>query len=383
MQTPESFFRSTAIALALLGIGCATPTPVDKVDSRDIRVEPVLATGPRTGEPASGPADPIPQWAATPLLSPGDRIQIEIADGENFNGRYEVDVDGALKLPYLEPLAVAGQSVRHLEVALAGALTEAELFKPSRLRVSARVHEWSHIQVNVSGAVFNPGRVTINARRAEDRALKQHLASGDFPSERLLAAALRAAGGVRPDAAIDRIQLLRNGRKLELDYRGPLLGRASPQVPLTNGDVIYVPESGRFDQGLLTISPITPPGIRVFLSNLTVPAFGNAASAVSQHSTSLPYGSSLLTAAVAANCVGGIRSTNAPRFVVLVRSQARPDTQQVIRRPVEDLIDAPADADNNPPLQPDDSISCYDSGVTTVRDIMRTFYDILLPFSLM
>ncbi len=66
-----------------------------------------------------------------------------------------------------------------------------------------------------------------------------------------------------------------------------------------------------------------------------------------------------------------------------MRSDARPDTNQVIERQVEDLVAAPGDDENNPPLQPNDSVSCYDSGVTTMRDIMRTFYEFLLPFSLM
>ncbi|MDH3538162.1 MAG: polysaccharide biosynthesis/export family protein, partial [Gammaproteobacteria bacterium] len=141
-------------------------------------------------------------------MSPGDRLQIDIVDGEPFNGRYEVDVDGALKLPYLPPLPVAGIDVAKLEENLSSTLVRAEYFKPERIKVSVRVHEWSHAQVYVSGEVFNPGQVTINARNSEERALKQHLANGDFPSERLLDAALRAAGGVRPGAAIDRIQLL-------------------------------------------------------------------------------------------------------------------------------------------------------------------------------
>lgn len=383
MQLSEYLFKLSVAVLILLGGGCTTSIPAPDAGHRDNRAAATVPLIRASGDLESHSPRPVPAWAQIPLISPGDRLRIEIADGDHFNGRYEIDMDGALKLPYLAPLKVVGRNIGQIEEALSHALIEAEFFKPQRIRISARVHEWSHVQVNVSGAVFNPGRVTINARRAEERALKQHLVNGDFPSERLLAAALRAAGGVRPDAAIDRIQLLRNGRKLEFDYRGVLLGHPSPQVPLMSGDTVHVPETGWFDQRLLTTSSITPPGIRVFLSNLTVPAFGNAASAVGQHATSLPYGSRLLTAAVTANCVGGIRSTNASRQVVLVRSDARPDTNQVIERQVEDLVAAPGDDENNPPLQPNDSVSCYDSGVTTMRDIMRTFYEFLLPFSLM
>lgn len=383
MRAPEFIVRIPIVTAALLVCGCAATIGNDRAARDPGRLAILPSPNPVNAEALRLKAKPVPRWAHTPLLSPGDRLQIDIVDGDSFNGRYEVDVDGALKLPYLPPLPVAGIDVAELEKHLSSTLVKAEYFKPDRIRVSARVHEWSHVQVHVSGEVFNPGRVTINARNAEERALKQHLANGDFPSERLLDAALRAAGGVRPGAAVDRIQLLRGGRRLELDLRGLLDGHTSPQVPLASGDVIHVPGSGRFDPDLLALSPITPPGIRVFLSNLTLPAFSNAASAAGKHATSLPYGSRLLTAAVSANCVGGIRDTNAARYVVLVRNQESPGLEQVIERPVEDLIETPWDEAINPPLQPNDSISCFDSNVTSLRDLMRTFYEILLPFSLL
>lgn len=338
---------------------------------------------PDTHDPGGIEATDIPRWSENPPLSPGDRLQIHIVDGEGFNGRYELGMDGTLQLPHLPALAVAGGDARHAEAQIRTALVAADLFKPHRVRVSVRVHEWSHVQVHVSGAVFDPGMVTINVRNPEERALKDNLASGDFPSERMLAAALRAAGGIRPDAAVDQIRLIRNGRLRQLDYSGLLQGRRTLQVPLMSGDTIVVPGSGSYDAALVAPSAITPPGIRVFLSNLTVPAAGNALSAISKQSSSLPYGSRLLTATFSANCVGGVNSTNAARHVLLVRTNPLSGQQETIEQPISALLQAPYRHDLNPLLMPNDSIACYDSGVTSLRDIARTLADILLPFTLL
>ncbi len=225
--------------------------------------------------------------------------------------------------------------------------------------------------------------VSINVRSPEERALQKDRAAGDFPSERMLAAALRAAGGIRPDAAIERIQLVRDGKTLEVSYAGLMQGRRIPTIPLMSGDTIVVPSSDRFDPALVALSAITPPGIRVFLSNLTVPASGNALSAVSKDASSLPYGSRLLTAAFAANCVGGVNSTNAARHAVLVRTDPISGLEESLDRPIHQLLRTPHRDDINPLVMPNDAISCYDSGITNLRDIARSVVEILLPLSLL
>jgi polysaccharide export outer membrane protein len=383
-------------AVVLVATGC---TPVHKVHINDNTLA-VQNTGMELAY-GHGRADRVPplpvvsdaaapvalskphRWAQIPPLSPGDRLQIDIEDGETFSGRYEVDMDGTLQLPHLPALQVAGEDTAHAERAISNALVAAELFKAHLIRVSVRVHEWAHAQVHVSGAVFNPGMVSVNVRSAEERALKSHLASGDFASERMLAAALRSAGGVRPDAAVGDIRLIRNGKTRLVSYAGLAQGHAVAQIPLMSGDTIVVPSSGRFDPELVVPSAITPPGIRVFLSNLTVPATGNAISAVSKDASSLPYGSRLLTAAVSANCVGGVNSTSASRHAVLVRTDPLTGREEVLDRAIHDLLQTPHQDVINPFVMPNDSIACYDSGVTNLRDLARTLYEILLPLKIL
>ena len=66
---------------------------------------------------------------------------------------------------------------------------------------------------------------------------------------------------------------------------------------------------------------------------------------------------------------------------MLVRTNRLSGGTQTWDRPVEDLLRASDDA-NNPLLLEGDAVSCYVSGVTTLREVFRTITDILTPFYL-
>jgi len=317
-----------------------------------------------------------------PPLSPGDRVQIAVEDGEEFSGVFEVNLDGTLGLPLIPPVFAAGQGVREVEQMIRTSLVQEKLFKPDFLRLSIRPQQWAAIQVQVQGAVFDPGLVTINSRSAEDRNQQSTQWSGDSPTGRLLNAALLAAGGIRPDANISKVYLLRGTNQQIVDLSGVLAGNFLQLPALASGDRIYVPSTGGFNRNLVRTSQITPPGVRVFISNLTQPSNSNASSAIGKHTTSLPYGTRLLTAAISANCVGGSASSNSNRTAVLVSRNPISGETEVIERSLEHLLLHRNRDSVNPHIMPNDGIACYDSGVTNLREVGRTLTDILLPFSL-
>ncbi len=338
------------------------------------------------GESDNGMVLPPPSaeslgWPSNkPALSPGDRLQLRVENGEEFSGTYEVDVDGSINLPFLPPIQVAGRSLLHARQMVSDALVHAGYFRRDLLAVSLLVQEWSTVQVNVGGAVFAPGMVSINVRRAEDRALRSALVSGDFPSERFVSAALRSAGGVRPDADLSRILLIRQGQTMQIDLSGIPAGLGGDRQALISGDQLIVPSTGRFDEGLARPSAVTPPGIRVFMSNLTVPATDNSKSAINNFSSGLPYGTRFLSGLISANCVGGTSAVNSRRFGVLVTRNPLTGETEVIQRQIHQLLNEPEKEALNPHLMPNDGIACYDSGVTNLRDIGRTIADIISPF---
>ncbi len=315
-------------------------------------------------------------------LSPGDRVQVLVHDGEEFSNTYEVDLDGTLGLPIIQPVFVSGHTPAQAEELIAERLVQAGLFQKDFIRVSLRPQQWAAVQVQVQGAVFNQGLVTINSKAADERAQNSTQWSGNFSTGRLISAALMAAGGVRPDADLQHVYLIRGNREAVIDMSGVFDGSPLQLPSLAAGDKIYVPESGFFQGDFVRPSDITPPGIRIFISNLTVPASSNASSAIGRHATSVPYGTRLLTAAVSANCVGGSAASNSNRTAILVSSNPLNGKTEIIERSIEGLLVSQHRDSFNPYIMPNDSVVCYDSGVTNAREVGRTLTDILLPLSL-
>lgn len=322
---------------------------------------------------AANPAIALP-------LSPGDRIRILIPEGELFSGVYEVNIDGNIQVPYLDPLPVKGLEIAEVKQKIYHTLIDRNFFQPKFLQVNVSILQWASIQVSVSGAIFQAGRVSINNRSAEERNLQQNQLSGDNPPERYLTAALRGAGGVTPMANVKEIRVIRNGLERIVDLAGIFTGEEIEDVALIAGDRVIVPELPQQQNSLVRPSQITPTGIRVFLSNLTTPAPGS----VKSDGTGFPYGARFSQAVISANCVGGISSTNASRRAVLVRTDRQTGATKVFERDVEQIIRSSTDDINNPFLMPEDSVGCYDSTVNDVRDVVRTITDVLLnPFNLL
>jgi polysaccharide export outer membrane protein len=315
-------------------------------------------------------------------LSPGDRLRLLIPEGELFNGVYEVNTDGTISIPYLPSLPVVGLEIPLIQELIKNQLIEKKYFKASFLQVSLTPLALAPIDVNVSGEIFQPGRVQINNRSPEVRAQQLSQSSGDYAPERFLTSALRASGGVMPTADITQITVIRQNKKITVDFTGIFTGEAVTDIPLVAGDMIVVPKSVGIDLRIVRPSQITPPGILVFLSNLTTPGSSNSASAINKDSTGFPYGSRLSQAVFAANCVGGTTSVNAARRTVLVRVNRVTGETFAIDRSIEDLIRNSKDDVTNPFLMPQDSVSCYDSTVTEVRGVLGFIGDILNPIKI-
>lgn len=315
-------------------------------------------------------------------LSPGDMFELEVLNGEGFSGRYIINPDGKIQLPLLPAIKAAGLTLNDLSKEVELILVRNKLFRPNTARVSLRILQWSAIEVSVSGAVFAPGRVLINDIAADKVTEKKLVAFGDYSTSRLLSEALRAASGIRPDAKLDQVTLIRNGWQVQVDLSGILSGVPVRDIPLVAGDQIVVPTAGCFQAHLVRPSQITPKGFRVFMSNLTETAGSNSNAAVGRFSSNLPYGTRLLQAAVSANCIGGTSWTNAPRRVMLASKNPISGHTEVMERSVEELIRNPNRGELNPYLMPNDAIACYDSDVTNFRDVARTVFEIFSPLSL-
>lgn len=318
-----------------------------------------------------------------PLLSPGDRVVLQLEDGDEFSGSYAVGIDGGLRIPYLAPLPVLGLTVDAARDKIAAAFIREGIFTVDGPRVSLMPLLWSSVEVHVAGAVNAPGSVIINDRTHVEHRPDMKVRSGDVAPDRYLTAALRAAGGVRADADITRVVLIRNGQRSSFDLRPLLDGTRTGQPALMAGDRIEIPSTGIFQESLARPSVLTAPGFRIYASNLSIPSPSNGQSAIAGEATRLPNGARLSHALASANCVGGTHLTNAARSVLLV--SRNPITTEVTSHlyRVYDVTRHADDTVNNPYMLPEDAIACFDSSVTVSRDIARTALDYLSPFQIL
>ncbi len=328
--------------------------------------------------PASPPAPGKPVIIAkTMRYSPGDRFNITVPGMDDFTGDYVVNADGHVILPFASEIIAVGLTNADLQKRIEAAFVKAGVFKADGLKIAVRPVQYAPINVYVQGAVFDPGRGVINNLKDSDKTDKYLTRFGDSPMDRFVPSALRSAGGVRPDADVSHIVLMRAGKNYTLNWRGAFDGTSVDDVALIDGDRLFVPEAPCYQSGLVRPSQITPPGIHVYMSNLTQPALNNAGSAITKDTVGLSYGARFLQGLVAANCVGGARTSNADRHGVLISVNPRTRATEVVERSIEELVRS-ADRDAiNPQLMPEDAIACYDSGVTETREVVSVLGSLL------
>ena len=285
------------------------------------------------------------------------------------------DSDGTIALRGLPPVDASGMTTGALMQSLRDQLIGAGMVRPLSNAVRVALIENAGVSVSIGGAVFEPGAVRVGERNPESRiGLKEGKVSGDNNISRTISAAIRAAGGVRPDADVQRVYLLRDETYAEFDLSGFIYGWSSRDVALASGDRVIVPSRKCFDAELVRPSPLTQPGIRVFMSNLTQTATSNSAAAIDEYSTSLPYGTRLLQGLVSANCVGGSYMQSDRRAILISRNRINGQSI-VIERDIERLVrNANRDA-LNPFLMPGDAIACYDSRWTNFRQAIGMVTD--------
>lgn len=315
----------------------------------------------------------------TDQLSIGDILRVEVSDGEDFSATVEISPNGSIDLPYLAPIVADGLSMQTLEDAISHRLVRDGFYKRGFAVVTAERLSTGPRRIAVSGAVFKPGVFFINDRSPDSVSELEETAFGDNAPGATVAEALRRAAGIRPDADIANIVLVRKGERSVLDLSGAFDGAPMENPTLLSGDEIIVPSRGCFQEKLARASAVTAPGVRLYMSNLTQPASSNSQSAINRDAINFPYGARLLQAVVSANCVGGAHVTNANRYVVYMTRDWESGRTIVVERPVEALVRR-ADRDNfNPFLQEGDALACYDSAVTNAREVLDMVSDAFAP----
>ncbi len=306
-------------------------------------------------------------------LSPGDLVDIAVGNDEILSGKYEVSVDGLIKVRGLPFVKAFGRKVTDVADDIVRVLVTSKYYtRPPP--VSVRLVDYGAAHAFVSGAVFEPGAVTLAGSAAGtniDTMREQSL--GATTDSRRLSHALQNAGGVRPDADLSRVEIKRGSVHRIVDLRAATEGGRFSNDLILEGDEIVVPSRGCFQAKLVTPSAISPVGVKVFMSNLTEPALSNANSAIGKETREMRYGTRFLQTIVSMNCVGGSKLTNASRSAVLFSRNPLTGKSVVIERNIEVLLRNKDRDEYDPYILPEDAIACYDSGTTDVTKIAQAF----------
>jgi polysaccharide biosynthesis/export protein len=240
----------------------AKPTPAPQAKPPPMRVAEA-APPPAPIEPLEGEAERNPTSdlaaiaaerrnvdpAAAYVLGPGDAITVTVFDLEEMNRKVRVSQRGDVQLPLIGSVRAAGRSESELAREIATRLERDYLQNP---QVDVFVDEYRSQQVAVTGAVASPGlypltrdRYTILDMISEAGGLTRDAGSviEFIPGRR---SGRTEAFELARSASSFSEELAGQGIQIELNDLMRGSNRASVNVPVVAGDVIFVPESGSF-----------------------------------------------------------------------------------------------------------------------------------------
>lgn len=139
-------------------------------------------------------------------IGPMDTLQIEVFGVEELDGIYQVDFEGKLSVPLIQPQNVAGLTAGQLAVLLEERYEESYLQNPS---VNVTIAESVGRRVTVDGSIRSPGLYEVTGRMTLLQAVAQAGGPSDGANPRKVAI-FRQINGERHAAAFDLVAI-RNG----------------------------------------------------------------------------------------------------------------------------------------------------------------------------
>jgi polysaccharide export outer membrane protein len=167
---------------------------------------------------------------AEPVLGVGDVVKISVYQNPDLSVEARVSELGQINFPLIGAVTIGGLSVSQAQALIEKRLRDGGfVLKP---QVTIQTVQIRSSQVSILGQVAKPGRFPIEI-------------VGSRVSEMIA-----AAGGVVPGGA-DVVTLVgnRDSKPVKLDIDLPLIlqqGRADLDVPVENGDIIYVDRAPTF-----------------------------------------------------------------------------------------------------------------------------------------
>jgi polysaccharide export outer membrane protein len=166
------------------------------------------------------------------VIGPQDNLSIIVSDEAELTGKYRVDTDGTISMPYLSRVVLAGLSLADAQVKIASLLRAGQYIRNAQVRIE--VDQFKARSVIVSGEVRTPGKLTLPGTTIS------------------LLEALALAGSPTVNASNEVIVIHppKPGEKppepITINRRELEIGRAGRDVTLQDGDIVNVPVAKRF-----------------------------------------------------------------------------------------------------------------------------------------
>lgn len=190
----------------------------------------------------AGPA--LAQDGAGYRIGPNDVLDVDVYGEPDLSASYEVTSDGTLVMPFADPMSVKGLSTTQIAEVVTNRYLEGILINP---QVTVRVAEHRSQQVEVYGAVKNPGRYYLEG-----------------PTK--LTEILGSAGWIDAQKSSRHVVIRRQtGEAVALSIDEVMKG-GEANLPLRGGDVVSVEEG----QVVYVGGEVEQAGPVVFSEGLTV-----------------------------------------------------------------------------------------------------------------
>jgi polysaccharide export outer membrane protein len=165
------------------------------------------------------------------VIGAQDNLSIIVSDEAELTGKYRVDSDGTISMPYLSRVPVAGLSLAEAQVKIAALLRAGYIRNP---QVRIEVDQFKARNVLVTGEVRTPGKVTLPGTTMS---LLEALALAGSPTTNASNEVIVIHPPKPGEPAPEPISI--NRRDLEL-------GKAGRDVTLQDVDIVNVPVAKRF-----------------------------------------------------------------------------------------------------------------------------------------
>ena len=183
------------------------------------------------GAPAPQPPSGKPAATESYVIGPQDNLSIIVTDETDLTGKYRVDTDGTISMPYLQRVPVAGLTLAEAQVKITTML-KAGYFRNPQVRVE--IDQFKARSVIVNGEVHTPGKVTLPGSTIS---LLEALILAGSPTTNAANEVIVIHPPKPGEQPVEPITV--NRKELEL-------GRAGRDVVLQDGDIVNVPQAKRF-----------------------------------------------------------------------------------------------------------------------------------------